>query len=221
MDVWVHCLECHHYSYFTGHVLHHDLSENNLMFKIGDNDKIKGILNDWDMAAWVNDNDNISLSTAQHCTSTLPFMAMELMVPNLPTHLYRHDLESFFYILVWTALHYDFENKARAPKVHPAVHKWNSSDIQSAHNNKEGLLGHMKANIEAIITQIPSHGKVLIPWIQAIRNLFFRAHAARVQHDLVLDLVLRDGGTPPIWDNKTSGTWITFEKFIGAVGHPI
>ncbi|KAG5640646.1 hypothetical protein DXG03_007664 [Asterophora parasitica] len=44
MDIWVHCLECHHYSYAIGRVLHHGLSENNLMFKIGDDKKDKGIL---------------------------------------------------------------------------------------------------------------------------------------------------------------------------------
>ncbi|KAG5633023.1 hypothetical protein DXG03_008842 [Asterophora parasitica] len=75
-------------------------------------------------------------------------MAVELMVPNPPAHLYRHDLESFFYILIWAALHYDFKNKTHASRVHPAVEEWNNSKMKSAHGDKKALLGHMKADIE-------------------------------------------------------------------------
>lgn len=28
-------------------------------------------------------------------------MAIDLLVPDPPTHLYRHDLESLFYVIVW------------------------------------------------------------------------------------------------------------------------
>ncbi|KAF5383649.1 hypothetical protein D9615_003848 [Tricholomella constricta] len=110
-DVFVDCLECHYHAYTDAKVLHRDLSENNLMFKRTDDTsdgKVKGILNDWDMASDVEANDEILPSTATHRIGTIPFMAIDLLVVNKrpPPHLYRHDLESFFYILVWAASGY-------------------------------------------------------------------------------------------------------------------
>ncbi len=46
----------------------------------------------------------------------VPFMALDLLVNQSETerivHLYRHDLESFFYILVWAATRYKFSTGA-------------------------------------------------------------------------------------------------------------
>lgn len=39
--------------------------------------------------------------SSNHRTGTLPFMAKDLLVRDPPPHMYRHDLESFFYVLVW------------------------------------------------------------------------------------------------------------------------
>ena len=41
-------------------------------------------------------------------TSYLSYIEDHL-VPNPPPHLYRHDLESFFFMLVWAAIHYDLK----------------------------------------------------------------------------------------------------------------
>jgi len=77
-------------------VLHHDLSENNLI-KLGEGDVVKDILNDCHMVSHVEANNEIQLSTATHRTGTIPFMAQDLLVDSdPPPHLYRHDLESFF-----------------------------------------------------------------------------------------------------------------------------
>ncbi|KAF8156125.1 hypothetical protein B0H34DRAFT_618675, partial [Crassisporium funariophilum] len=89
----------HYHAYVDAKVLH---SENNLMFKRGDAGTVKGILNDWDMASYVEANNEIPLSTATHRTGTIPFMACDLLADDdPPPHLFRHDLESFYYILVW------------------------------------------------------------------------------------------------------------------------
>ncbi|KAG5640423.1 hypothetical protein DXG03_008706 [Asterophora parasitica] len=173
------------------------------------------ILNDWDMASWVDDNDNIPLSTAQHCTGTLPFMAMELMVPNPPAHLYRHDLKSFFYILIWAALHYDFKNKTRASRVHPAIEEWNNSKMKSVHDNK-GLLLRNSKDIVTIIAQIPLQCQALGPWIHAIWDLFYEGSLIQGHYEMA-----KRRGATATWDNKTYGGCITFEKFVGAVGCPI
>ncbi|KAJ7791154.1 hypothetical protein B0H14DRAFT_2274493, partial [Mycena olivaceomarginata] len=76
--------------------IHRDISIGNLMFKqIGDT--VYGVLNDFDLAVQLNDEPR---STSKQRTGTKPYMAIDLLVPQPPYHLYRHDLESFLYVLV-------------------------------------------------------------------------------------------------------------------------
>uniref|UniRef100_A0A8H7XZA7 Fungal-type protein kinase domain-containing protein n=1 Tax=Psilocybe cubensis TaxID=181762 RepID=A0A8H7XZA7_PSICU len=89
--------------------------------------RVRGVLNDFDMAVVLGpDGKPTTPSTGDHhITGTLPFMAGDLLMtpedrakfqlkyPTVPTyHLYRHDLESFFYILVWAATRYDLKRAA-------------------------------------------------------------------------------------------------------------
>ena len=91
----------HYHAYTAGKVLHRDLSENNLMFKRdADSNSAKGVVNDWDMASHPDNKGEVPTSTARHRTGTISFMACDLLVDKPPVHIYRHDLESFFYILI-------------------------------------------------------------------------------------------------------------------------
>lgn len=60
-----------------------------------------GVLNDFDLASF---EAQLCASAAER-TGTLPYMALELLTPHAQRggvrHLYRHDLESFFWVLVW------------------------------------------------------------------------------------------------------------------------
>ncbi|KAJ7846919.1 hypothetical protein B0H13DRAFT_2285691 [Mycena leptocephala] len=40
-------------------------------------------------------------STSKQRTGTKPYMSYDLLVPNPPVHVFRHDLESFLYVLVF------------------------------------------------------------------------------------------------------------------------
>jgi hypothetical protein len=60
-------------------------------------DKAYGVLNDFDLAV---DADIKSASSKQR-TGTKPFMAIDLLRDHPSVHMYRHDLESMFYVLVW------------------------------------------------------------------------------------------------------------------------
>ena len=77
-------------------ILHRDISQHNLMLRKED-DKIYGVLNDLDLAV---DADVKSASSKQR-TGTKPFMAIDLLRPDPPVHMYCHDLESMFYVVVW------------------------------------------------------------------------------------------------------------------------
>ncbi|KAF8074640.1 hypothetical protein FPV67DRAFT_1474320 [Lyophyllum atratum] len=202
-SIFVDCVECHYHAYVEGRVLHRDLSENNLMFKVDKDRTVKGILNDWDMASHVEANDEIKLSTATHRTGTIPFMARELLTDeNIPAHLYRHDLESFFYILIWAALHYEFPAKKKHPKI-MKVQPWDSLSFDIAREFKQAFISSKKSK-EPLFAHVRPECKALLPWLNSLWTLF-------------RDSDMADESTPG-WDNATLGGLLTFETFMQALG---
>ncbi|KAL1662555.1 hypothetical protein GGF50DRAFT_58771 [Schizophyllum commune] len=115
---YVDLLEMHFHAYDHARVLHRDISENNAMSRRGSDGKAVGFLNDWDLGCFV-DADGVGTgSTSQHRTGTTPFMAIDLQraadgACTAADHRYCHDLESFFWLLLWAVLHFDLENKCR------------------------------------------------------------------------------------------------------------
>lgn len=79
--------------------MHRDISVDNLMYRFK-NGKIVGVLNDFDLAIFTSQQSNGPMSKQR--TGTRPFMAYQLLEgANKPQlHLYRHDLESFMYVIL-------------------------------------------------------------------------------------------------------------------------
>jgi predicted N-acyltransferase len=74
-------------------------------------------------------------ASANHRTGTLPFMAIDLLYARTWGHLYRYDLESCVYILVWGMVHYDLKVGQRVTKVHEALRGW----VVGAMNSRTSL----------------------------------------------------------------------------------
>ncbi|KAG1726848.1 hypothetical protein EDB19DRAFT_1751609 [Suillus lakei] len=103
-DVWHQCILCH-IALWKGGVYHLDISPGNLMCYKKEGRWI-GVLNDYDLSSL-----NINAGpTGNERTGTVPFMALDLLNPEGQrgevAHLYRHDLESFVWVLVWVCLRY-------------------------------------------------------------------------------------------------------------------
>jgi hypothetical protein len=62
--------------------------------------KVYGVLTDYDLSSWKKDLIGGYTRTSQQRTGTPPYMAQELLQGTSTTHLYRHDLESLFYIML-------------------------------------------------------------------------------------------------------------------------
>ncbi|KAH6901565.1 hypothetical protein BKA70DRAFT_1196855 [Coprinopsis sp. MPI-PUGE-AT-0042] len=174
---WLHCVQCHYIAFKEGKILHRDLSENNVMFWrkpiIDSQPVLKGVVNDWDMASRLNGSAFAPKSAAQHRTGTLPFMAMELLAPTPPGHYYRHDLESFLYILLWAALRYGFKGERR--KLPSICSKWEGPGLDDALGFKSSLdsnAGIRKQILEAIPAEWAS---VKSAWIVPLLDLFKEA----------------------------------------------
>ncbi|KAJ2506756.1 hypothetical protein H4217_008955 [Coemansia sp. RSA 1939] len=80
------------------HVLHRDISENNIMFHYDADGHIHGMLIDFDNAV---DSGAAQQDTRPICTGTLPFMSVNnLRRENIPRTAVD-DMESFLYLLLW------------------------------------------------------------------------------------------------------------------------
>ncbi|KAJ2920695.1 hypothetical protein H1R20_g16399, partial [Candolleomyces eurysporus] len=209
-QIWLDCLECHHAAWKQGKVLHRDLSENNLMFYRDPNGDVKGVLNDWDMASYIDENGLTIRSGAHHRTGTLPFMATDLLTSEGgQEHYFRHELESFVYLLVWAALHYDLQNREREdPK--PKVADWNgpTNDISASVKNN---FFSMPNYAEDVYKQArPEWADVIREWVEPLRDLFDDArYAARK---------VKKPEDKAKYDYATYNGILTFETFTTKIG---
>ncbi|KAJ2936309.1 hypothetical protein H1R20_g782, partial [Candolleomyces eurysporus] len=207
-QAWLDCVECHHAAWRKGKLLHRDLSEGNLMVLRKDG-KVKGVLNDWDMASPVDDNGLVISTAADHCTGTRPFIAIDLLLKPDAPHYYRHDAESFVYILVWGAIHYDLENQIRMPP-NPHVRYWLSDDDIINHNHKTSFLmsDHLA---ETIFAQVrPEFHGVLEEWIKPLRLMLKQARFS--------DNFLSTAEQKAAFNKVTYEDQLTFEAFMKAIG---
>lgn len=115
-------------------LLHRDLSVYNLMYEVG-NVIIFGILNDYDLSVILKDDKVLPAASSKHRTGTAPFMAHELLNTRRSVeHLYRHELESFLYIMVWTAVVY--RGRARPEGKKKPLMQWFVGDWLSISEEK-------------------------------------------------------------------------------------
>ncbi|KIM29584.1 hypothetical protein M408DRAFT_115928 [Serendipita vermifera MAFF 305830] len=136
-DFWrafLDCLECHYKLWLAG-VFHRDISANNLMYKIGEGGKIRGVLIDFDLAKLRGD-----ATTSTEPTGTLPFMALEMLetvtTKTFRPHLYRHDVESFLWVVIWVCAHYVKGNE----RVDAPFKRWAQRDARNCLTRKLAFL---------------------------------------------------------------------------------
>ncbi|KAJ3903050.1 kinase-like domain-containing protein [Lentinula edodes] len=100
-QVFYDIVQCHHWVHTYPQILHRDISDGNIMVRVKDGKKY-GVLNDWDLAIWLDERDGNS--TSQFRTGTRPYMAHEQHSPEWEgPHRYRHDMESLFYVILLLA----------------------------------------------------------------------------------------------------------------------
>ncbi|KAI0782002.1 hypothetical protein C8Q75DRAFT_896166 [Abortiporus biennis] len=116
-------------------------------------------------------------------TGTTPFMALDLLedIPP-PRHLYRYDLESFFYVLVWFCAAIKPKKKAKEE-----ILKWENSSDEAILCAKRSFFKH-KQELHKIVDDVDDQYKFLITsWIIPLRSVIARVHnlceAIKVEYD--------------------------------------
>ncbi|GJJ09936.1 hypothetical protein Clacol_004160 [Clathrus columnatus] len=162
-----------HHTLWEKGIEHRDISVSNLMYRIKDNVP-KGVLNDFDLSRLRIDGKREG-TRANDRTGTIPFMAIDLLSPSaekgMVQHLYRHDLESFAWVLFWVVSSYD-EGKEilRQPDLFA---NWHIS-ASSAHDKKIAFLYKLE------IQSLPSWKrlKTAVAFIQIFWLDFYHAKTA-------------------------------------------
>lgn len=101
-------------------------------------------------------------------TGTGPFMALDLLAAGKsPFHLYRHDLESFFFVLVWFCAVFNPEtNTLRHLK------NWESPDLVYIGKNKRAFISESPTQ-EQVFDKFHDEYKPLVSlWIENLIDLF-------------------------------------------------
>jgi len=108
------------------------------MYNISDTDGPVGVLNDFDLATWV---DHPTANNDR--TGTIPFMAIDLLDGGLEDRrprLYRHDMESFVWVLTYiTVALIRYDNCTIKISPPPKVDTWFREDREAHILSKEGF----------------------------------------------------------------------------------
>ncbi|KAF9077874.1 hypothetical protein BDP27DRAFT_328966 [Rhodocollybia butyracea] len=168
-------------------VLHRDLSVANIMFRRGSNGRVYGVLNDFDHAVRI--GPAIPQSSHQR-TGTAPFMAIDILneIPP-PVHLYRHDLESLYYVLVCTVCPADLSY----------IKDWFSLSGPAMAKTKRSFF------VEPNPVPRPDF-EVFLKWMKPIHRAFTLGLVAQSSHA---------GGyqTDQPYDHETLGGNVSFDSF--------
>ncbi|KAI5858266.1 FunK1 protein kinase [Durotheca rogersii] len=112
-------IKCHRSLYYDAKILHQDISPGNvIILDSQDEGKPKGILIDLDSALELTEGQEVE----SDITGTRPFMAIGVLKSK--RHTYRHDLESFLYVFLWTIITNHTENPPEASR----LRQWSDGD---------------------------------------------------------------------------------------------
>jgi hypothetical protein len=171
-----------------------------------------GVLLDWDLASLIDELNAVIPSNAKHRTGTIPFMSISLLRGNTP-HRYCHDLESFFYVLIWAAVHFDLQKK-QCLRTQPTFQDWNNSDLAKAARAKSEFLDYPEGISPSVLDNF---NDLFLTWINPLRELFNEAYSTRA-NELKLEFKMQDTAAWSEARLKRLEEHITFESFMATIG---
>ncbi|KAL2887622.1 Protein kinase domain protein [Ceratocystis lukuohia] len=162
-------IKAHQSLYVTGKILHRDISPNNILITNPETaNGFKGMLINLDLAKVLDSEP----SGAWHRTGTMEFMAIEVL--RKKDHTYRHDLESFFYVLLWMCARQAWSNGfagKEIPAKYSRLRKWEIGRFEDIADVKRG---HMAVDgLKDIMEEFPGALDVVKPVCLKIRKVLF------------------------------------------------
>ena len=192
----------HHDLFEKTGILHRDISIGNLM--VDASDPAQGVLIDLDFAARVTEHGDPLDGESFPPAGTLNFRACDLLTPqNPPKAYYRHDLESFFYALLWIQLHYVDGKEIDHPGVDFFEFNFHGTWNVTRFKKKGFLVGGCRSTEY----QLPPTS-LRDTWLAPMQRLFGEALMAETDASMSHRI-----GESALVDRGTLGGRITYETF--------
>ena len=171
--------------------------------------KVYGLLIDWDISCFLDEADGSTSSIPHLRTGTTPFMAIDLQrqtVGNTAAayHRYCHDLESFFWLLVWAVVHFDLTNKRRLNCVNA---QWTGSWEDSV-RFKRDLLNNGDVLDEVLDDALDMWEDVVKRWIKPLVRMLDNARQCSMRWD---------DNDSKVFDDDAYAKGLTFEAFVHTI----
>ncbi|KAF9455903.1 hypothetical protein BDZ94DRAFT_501667 [Collybia nuda] len=208
-QVFLDVLQCHRWLHEQPRVLHRDISAGNIMYRVIGGE-IYGVLNDLDLASLREDVEKGTPTSSQR-TGTPPYMAIELlqhrdaeMPPIL--HLYRHDLESLFYVILMfcTRYKFNFEKKSAKRRGRAPFDEW--FDPGSSWESLARAKSVFVSETLNLSKKVHPTLKGFIPWLQVLLKTFQGGFTSKLQYGRDLEKYIKsldptrsvESGLPPV-----------------------
>ena len=166
-----------------------------MLHKEGDN--VYAVLKDLDLAV----SADVKSTSSKHRTGTKPFMAIDLIRPGPTVHMYRHDLESMFYVLVWITLRFHDGQEI----ADPPLQEWADNDDLLLVAKKRSFFMSMPPRRTK---QFESFGRCII----SMQAMFHDGLWARSRYLSELSVGSQTSSPVP-FANDTLGGLVMFDKF--------
>lgn len=162
LQVFRDAIKCHRSLYYDAKILHQDVSPGNIIILDGqDEGQPQGVLIDLDSAIDLTEG----AETEPDITGTRPFMAIGVLKSK--RHTYRHDLESFLYVLIWTVITNHTDNPPETSK----LRQWSTGDWDESAARKS--LDMDQEGFETILGEISPEFDSLKPLAENLRQVLF------------------------------------------------
>ncbi|KAH9875489.1 hypothetical protein J1614_004310 [Plenodomus biglobosus] len=161
------CIEGYESLHTRGGMLQRDISLNNLLVNEDEeNPSWPAFLIDLDMAI---KEQREKSSGALGRTGTRAFMAIGVLL-NDEQHSFMHDLESFFWVLLWICIHYDGPGQAIGSTM---FEMWNYESSEQLADLKKGLISDETDFVKTIEAKFTDYYKPLTSHVNKLRKKVF------------------------------------------------
>lgn len=147
--------------------LHRDISEHNILINEDPEDPSwPAFLIDFDVATSIVDMQN--LGTERLRVGTREFMALGVLLGEARS--FMHDLESFFWVLVWICTRYVDMNGTLGP---PMLEKWFHMDFHELAGEKSNIISSSNAFLDFAEEGFTELYDAAIPHVDKLREVVF------------------------------------------------
>ncbi|KAK7684453.1 hypothetical protein QCA50_012400 [Cerrena zonata] len=198
--VYIHVIDAHYWVHKVVGILHRDPCADNIMFYYDDKHDVVGVLSDWDVSiqkelTYLRDvpdtedaveeeedptpprphsnSDSDTTRRPRYRTGRGAFMAIDLLSPVPVTHRYRHDLESFFYLLCYFCARFRRSTPENPQAYLAYLLDWENGSMAKISLKKQGVLLGGDVFFDLFNDADEAYRPLIDQWIEPLRRNVF------------------------------------------------